>query len=188
MVLSVELKEYYNEHATFSDHENVKANQIVERIENFIKHFLEHTKLEELPYTFGNLLHQGSSYEGLKVIKPDEFDLMLPLKLNEPDWEITKPYGPYETPGYFFIKKKRIYLNPKEIKQTFQSILQKVINRIQQRNTITLRASSGPALTLNVCYDDNLKMSIDIVPAISLNGMLAHGMKHTSTIVLGICC
>jgi hypothetical protein len=76
--LEKELLLYYNKYVNISDCEMIRAKQVLEDIKSFVSTFLQ----KQYPNVLGDLIDCGSCKEGLKVIRPDEFDVMIPLHTN----------------------------------------------------------------------------------------------------------
>ncbi|XP_033108690.1 cyclic GMP-AMP synthase-like isoform X2 [Anneissia japonica] len=177
MSLLGELRQYRKDYVEIPQSEQTRAREIVEEIK---REFQQHNSGS--PYNFGQIFHQGSSYEGLKVIKADEFDLLVPLNLNNRDWKITTS-SQRGTSGYYMITKQHGSsvatfdnfteqggLIPARVRQNMQSVVQKAVNSMGGRHfSINLRPT-GPAITLHVIYDYSKELSIDIVPCLQVNG------------------
>ncbi|XP_033110280.1 mitochondrial dynamics protein MID51-like [Anneissia japonica] len=181
-----ELIYYYDTHVKIPAPKQNRASEVVDKIKSNLQLFMEDSET----FVFGDIMCQGSSYEGLKVIKPNEFDLLLPLILKNSEWRYNKVEN-----GYVFIKKLQrshdtmtpydkvivnyVYLSPIDIRRNMQSILHKVLEKIRRSCNVhvTLR-ENGPALTLQVRYDNSCEMSIDIVPSISMRGKLFVAKRH----------
>ncbi|XP_033108695.1 cyclic GMP-AMP synthase-like [Anneissia japonica] len=179
MSLLGELRQYRKDYVEIPQSEQTRAKEIVKEIK---REFQQHNNGS--PYNFGQIVHQGSSYEGLKVIKADEFDLLVTLNLNNHDWKITTS-SQRGTSGYYMITKQHGSsvatfdnfteqggLIPAKVRQNMQSVVQKAVNSMGGRHfSINLRPT-GPAITLHVVYDysKELSIDIDIVPCLQLNG------------------
>ncbi|XP_033116347.1 mitochondrial dynamics protein MID51-like [Anneissia japonica] len=188
--LLMELRRYYHNHAAIPVHRRKAAIEVVEAIKCFLQRFVKNDWTTN--YTFGNIMAQGSGYEGLQVIEPDEFDLLLPLMLKNSNWK----YSKYQSSGYVFITKIQgyvfntktpydnaifndVYLSPIAIKRKMQSIVKRAVDNMVFPNVqrVTLR-ESGPALTLEVLYDGSRRMSIDVVPSIKIGNKLVVAKRH----------
>ncbi|XP_033116348.1 cyclic GMP-AMP synthase-like [Anneissia japonica] len=194
--LLMELRRYYRDYVAIPVDKRYRAFEVVEDIKNSLQKFVQDES--KTNYTFGDIMPQGSSYEGLKVVEPNEFDLLLPLILKDSEWRSTEAAGSeYHAPGYVFIRKcisntktpyddaidNDVYLSPIEIKRKMQSIVQRAVKKLDFPNVqrVTLR-ESGPALTLEVIYDDDdygsRKMFIDIVPSMNIRNKLFVAKRH----------
>ncbi|XP_071949315.1 cyclic GMP-AMP synthase-like [Antedon mediterranea] len=194
-----ELRSYLKTDVTFTKLEQTQAKKAVQKIREYF-HKFEHSS----PFNFKQIYHQGSSYEGLKVIAADEFDLLIPLNLKSTDWKITRPTE-NDLDSYFWIEKsqkskkseksensnekyqtfdnlgliEQERLIPAKVRQSMQSTVQKAVNSMKDLGMIINLAGSGPAIKLNVEYDDKV-LSIDIVPGLTLNGrqFVAKSPRH----------
>ncbi|XP_033108718.1 cyclic GMP-AMP synthase-like [Anneissia japonica] len=172
-----ELRQYRIKNVDIPHDEQTRAKAIVQDIKQKFQQYNSGS-----PYNFRQIFHQGSSYEGLKVIKADEFDLLVPLNLNNHDWIIATS-SQQGTSGYYMITKQHGStvttcdnfteqggLIPAKVRQNMQSVVQRAVNSMSDRNfSINLRPT-GPAITLHVVYDHGKELSIDIVPCLQLNG------------------
>ncbi|XP_071965974.1 cyclic GMP-AMP synthase-like [Antedon mediterranea] len=185
--LLLELRNYLKTEVTFTKLEQTQAKEAVQKIREAF-HKFQHSS----PFNFKQIYHQGSSYEGLKVIAADEFDLLIPLNLKSSDWKIKEPKEK-DLGNYFWIEKSEKSQNsnendktfddlieqerliPEKVRKCMQSTVQKAVNGMTGM-TINLR-SSGPAITLK--FNDK-KLSIDIVPGLILNGrhFVAKSPRH----------
>ncbi|XP_033125621.1 uncharacterized protein LOC117123719, partial [Anneissia japonica] len=172
-----ELRQYRIKYVDIPHDEQTRAKAIVQNIKLKFQQYNSGS-----PYNFRQIFHQGSSYEGLKVIKADEFDLLVPLNLNNHDWIIATS-SQQGTSGYYMITKQHGSavttcdnfteqggLIPAKVRQNMQSVVQRAVNSMSGRNfSINLRPT-GPAITLHVVYDHGKESFIDIVPCLQLNG------------------
>ncbi|XP_044737675.1 cyclic GMP-AMP synthase-like [Chrysoperla carnea] len=142
---------------------------------------------------FQSILYAGSYYEGLKIGKPDEYDLDLIFKLpiNYDALEITS--SP-EKPGYvririsdlehrrllkdqYWSERYKVMANwfdenkffiPDKFRYWLQSVVQKTINRYTYDSDQWIcYSTSGPAITLHVEKDD-IEFSVDLVPVLQM--------------------
>ncbi|XP_033108691.1 cyclic GMP-AMP synthase-like isoform X3 [Anneissia japonica] len=177
MSLLGELRQYRKDYVEIPQSEQIRAREIVEEIKREFQQYNSGS-----PYNFGQIFHQGSSYEGLKVIKADEFDLLVPLNLNNHDWKIT-PSSQRGTSGYYMITKQHASsvatfdnfteqggLIPAKVRQNMQSVVQRAVNSMGGRHFSVDLGHTGPAITIHVVYDYGKELSIDIVPCLQLNG------------------
>ena len=151
----------------------------------------------------GQLMHTGSFYEGLKVIAPDEFDVMMPLMLEPKMWELHNGKASLcGAAGYWFVRrtKREVFplgaspwdmslargcLSPSKIISRFIGLIQKGINRLGSTSEYVIRLrKSGPAITLDVTYDGHKRLSIDLVPAVSAGGVCVVAKEHPSALQL----
>ncbi|XP_071965971.1 cyclic GMP-AMP synthase-like receptor 3 [Antedon mediterranea] len=183
------LRKYFHEHVSIPVVEQKRAKTVVEKIKLILE-----DNFKTSNFVFGTIYHQGSSYEGLKVIREDEFDLLVPIKMGTDLWKAEENAEGCNThsSGYYFIKKVRNgathlndcvvngYINPISTFRQMQSLVQGVVNQINQELFgITARQSvNGPALTINVTYDSRKQLSIDIVPCIELDGTRYVAKRH----------
>ncbi|XP_044730046.1 cyclic GMP-AMP synthase-like [Chrysoperla carnea] len=148
--------------------------------------------------TFQSILYAGSYFEGLKVGKPDEYDLDLIFKLpiNYDELEITS--SP-ERPGYVKIRLSDLehrrlvkdqhwnecyrkvmakwfdddkFFLPDKFRFWLQSVVQKTLNRYICSNELAVYVStSGPAITLHVLKASTwqrIEFSVDLVPVLRI--------------------
>ncbi|XP_033108720.1 cyclic GMP-AMP synthase-like [Anneissia japonica] len=187
-----ELRKYFMDHVAIPVADQKRAKSVLEKIKQV---FQRHIKAS-CNHDFGDIFHQGSSYDGLKVMKEDEFDLLVPLKMVTVGvWEAVEAEGVNgcNAPGYYFMKKAEKHvatsldrcivngnLSPISTFRHMQSLVQGVINRMNKELpdiTMTLRVSE-PALTLDVVYGRNEKLSVDVVPCIELGGRYYVAKRH----------
>ncbi|XP_071965973.1 cyclic GMP-AMP synthase-like receptor 3 [Antedon mediterranea] len=179
------LRSYLLNEVNIPQHEQTQAKDAIQKIKNvFVRS--HHSS----PFNFRQIFHQGSSYEGLKVIAADEFDLLVPLNLST-NWRITG--GGLD--GYYLIEKTSHYtdstlgnliedgrLNPDRVRRSMQSTVQTVVNGIGDLGMRINLSYSGPAITLDVGYNGR-SMSIDIVPSLNIGGrhFVAKSPRHLHT-------
>ena len=171
-----------------------RAKRVVEEIKQMVMSHLQETCPS---LGIGQLMHTGSVYEGLKVIRPDEFDVMMPLKLEPKIWKLDEGKASLRgADGYWFVRRKELgsiplgaspwdksligdCLSPSKIISRFIGLIQKGINRQESTSEYEIRLrKSGPAITLDVRYDGYKHLSIDLVPAVSVGGVCVVAKNH----------
>ncbi|XP_069686215.1 cyclic GMP-AMP synthase-like receptor [Periplaneta americana] len=142
---------------------------------------------------YSRLCGAGSYYDGLKVGKPEEYDMdvvmRLPINYNDviidnsgvpaafTKVKITKAMDhlrqhPEWTSKYRFMdswRNKGDYLLRTEFLSWIESVVNKALNRLAKKETQLLISltKSGPAMTFNITIPpDNTKVDVDFVPVI----------------------
>ena len=132
------------------------------------------------------LVDMGSSFENLKVRKPDEYDLM--LAVHNTGLQVVSS----EVPGFFYIKElyprinnetafkswrwidfvecmEENFLSPVKVRGSFHSMMHRFLKQHHDsRYTMNMR-QSGPAIEVSVAWTGK-SMTIDFVPTISIMG------------------
>ena len=139
----------------------------------------------------------GSTAEGLKVIRPNEFDVELHIDVGSIRFEIID-CGEFE---YVFIEivdemdAERLHafttshkfengyiamcFNPRKVRTYFQSMIQRAINEIDERSVYFLKSGTvGPAITVWIHHLTFGKISIDLVPLIQIKGFELVAKPH----------
>ncbi|XP_071943849.1 cyclic GMP-AMP synthase-like receptor 3 [Antedon mediterranea] len=176
------LRSFYYKHAVIDESEQEAARRVLEKIiEKFEMYTSTSTK-----YTFGELICQGSSFEGLRVTKPIEFDLLLPIKLD--GHTFLKEMK--EAPGYYYIYYsghvwKKVdtdgiqVLSPVKMQHTMQAVVNEAVKFMEKelpRYEIRMR-DHGAAKLLNVKCTD-VTIDIDLVPAVGYEGNYYVAKRH----------
>ncbi|XP_044734831.1 cyclic GMP-AMP synthase-like isoform X2 [Chrysoperla carnea] len=173
------------------DEKKVTSAFFTKFIDSFVKEMKKADKLFENMYQ--TILHAGSYYDGLKVGKPDEYDLDLIFKLPIDYNEIKITSSPGK-PGYVKLKVSELeYLRliknqhwndrynvmadwfdnnkffiPDKFRCWLQSVVQNTFNQHKFPNELMVTfTTSGPAITLHVEKGD-IKFSIDLVPVLKM--------------------
>ena len=129
------------------------------------------------------VVDMGSSSDGLKVVAPDEYDVMLVVKTTE-----LEAFGSSDVPGYYTLNTPRIIfesmdygyrwidldkcmshhrLKPDLVRRSFESMMHNVVNYDRSYN-LHMR-KSGPAIEVGVKWSGG-SMTIDFVPAVKIRG------------------
>lgn len=168
-----------------------QATRVVEDVKKMFLRYC-HDKLPDLDIL--GLRNTGSAEEGLKVIKADEFDVMIHLNLDSQRWHLEESDL---APGYWYIKTSTdvitaqsfspsprqisgSLLQPNMIIRQFQSIIQKSVNLGGTKYDIRT-STHGPAITLAVTYEvygEQRHLDIDLVPSISLGSTWLVAKPH----------
>lgn len=185
--LHTQLTHYYRSYVQVPNKEMKLAQKVVDDVKKMFLDYMRH-HVSDIPVV--DLLDTGSATEGLKVIRADEFDVMIQLGLDQDQWHIEHAD---EAPGYWQITNTSVgipsewtrlcsgnSLQPSLIISRFQSIIQKMINIPCKYG---IRPSvHGPAITLNVTYTDDMgnlkRLDIDFVPAVCLDNTWVVAKPH----------
>ncbi|XP_069681544.1 cyclic GMP-AMP synthase-like receptor isoform X2 [Periplaneta americana] len=156
------------------------------RLKNVLLELTER-KMKTIDETFQELYCQpifvGSYYENLRVGHPNEFDINLELRLpisnsnimietskTEPGFakiKVNKKFHPHVSQAVINKIESWLddgYMCKDKILQWLQGIVDKVIRNMEWPDDMTVtRSMSGPAVTLNVTYNDK-EFSVDFVP------------------------
>ena len=197
------LEEYYENYVEIPESQMERAQQAVEDIKN---EYLEHIR-ENLSTFKVEMVDSGSTAEGLKVIDPDEFDVMLVVEIqNLPECENIKLQPGRETlpdaNGFYHITFKQDYvqemqsrrvrsswpnlskwkengfLSPVKARSAFQSLSTQIFNNYDSYDVSTY--TIGPAVTVEVKYQNNppRRLSIDFVPAFKFGSEVYVAKPH----------
>ncbi|KAK7873058.1 hypothetical protein R5R35_000342 [Gryllus longicercus] len=186
-VLDFPLHEVTTESIRLSENERKKYTHNLEKI---LESIINQMKTDEtFKCLYRNMGYTGSSYENLKISKPNEFDINLMFV-----WPTDACQVIYDTkqPGYVKLKinlenpalkkkrdevptfdkqiKKWIDKNGFLMRDKFKSWMQgrvfKVLEAISVEGTEVKQSSSGPAITLKIQQPlEDLKYSLDLVPS-----------------------
>ena len=186
--LAESLNNYHDDYANIEEHDMARAMEVVSDIKESILLYFH----DKFPGLVSDLQDSGSVAEGLKVIRPNEFDVMIPLNLNTRCLTLRSDYN---VPGFYileenfnesrnegllgdFIKEdfEMSYLSPERLRQFFQGKMQKAINRIPHYDITS--GNKGPAVLLDVTYDRYRKTSIDFVPVLNVENIQVVAKPH----------
>ena len=191
------LEEIYVEKVKLDEEERDKSNRIIEFIrEVLIRRMCENNGFFNTMYR--ELYYTGSSYDGLKICEPDEYDLNLNLDPKIPELRIIrdegcKPgyvlYGFYKEvlPKYMLnpfsqevlqlIKKmkNKYVMDPNKVKRWVQDILNETLpslrNQFGHYGILDVEVNGdGTALTLNVISKSGHYVDVDLVPVFNIKG------------------
>ena len=131
------------------------------------------------------MVDMGSSSDGLKVVAPDEYDVMLVVENTR-----LKACESSDVPGYYTLQKPNYVreaanfeyrwisldkcmvgklLKPDKVRQSFESMMHKVENgQSDSKYKLDMR-KSGPAIEVGVSWSGR-SMTIDFVPAVKIRG------------------
>ncbi|ELT92868.1 hypothetical protein CAPTEDRAFT_196697 [Capitella teleta] len=177
------LKTYYDQHVSIDKEEKKKMDDIYISLKIDIKNYLE------LPFTIGGLIDRGSNPEELKVIKQDEYDLLVKLNVSGSYWTSQVHE---EDSRYMSIKArgkdpnvpanliKDGKLSAAHVRNNFHSAVQKYVSNYNRRNNLKLALSThGPAKTLHVKDVSGKQLfDVDLVPLVKLGKNWLIGKPH----------
>ena len=157
-----------------------EADQIYNLVKSEVRNYISQYKNDAV-----TMVDMGSSSDGLKVVAPDEYDVMLVVETTNLD-----PSRSQEVPGYYYMLRtqggvsegarrwrwleldgcvKDGYLRADMVRNSFQSMMQTVVNG-HTGSTYKLHIrQSGPAIEVGVSWSGK-SLTIDFVPAVKVNG------------------
>ena len=170
--LSDKLKEYYDSYVKIPAEKMSNASQVVENIKRCILDYFSRCQSQ---FNITEMKGTGSCREGLKVINPDEYDVMVSVRLDGMSWAVV----PSDHPNFFEVRKTGRasspydeYLTggcicPNRLRYSFQGKIQRAVNNLRMYK-IALE-THGPAITVKVCYGEGKTVHIDFVPSVEVN-------------------
>ncbi len=180
------LQEYYMSYVCIPGPAMKMAQAVVDDIR---LHILEHVQKEQPQLGVSELTLTGSCREGLKVITPDEFDVLIPLYLENSGWTLLPSS---HTPGYYRVHQKEEtqslsspfdacvvgdgYLSPQAIQQAFQGIVQDALNGYSH-NKVQI-SGSNRGIMIHVQYTPTDSLWIGLRPAVVLDDKLVTAQPH----------
>lgn len=177
------LKWYYDKRVSIDKHEKKKMDDIYISLKEDIKKNLA------LPFAIDKLIDRGSNPEELKVIKQDEYDLLVKLNVPGSYWTMQEHE---EDSRYMCIKARgkdpdvpeilirNGKLSAAHVRSNFHASVQKYVNAYTRRSNLKLALSThGPATTLHVKDDyENKLFDVDLVPLVKLGKHWLIGKPH----------
>ena len=179
-MLATNLDEHFRLNVEIDSQLKREAKKIYKLVKSQVQNYILDSGHDEV-----TLLDMGSSPEGLKVVAPDEYDVML-VVINRLLRATTKR----EAPGYSHIhyppkiKEAKIqyrwiqfdecmdgyYLSPDLVRRSFQSMMQKIINDLKDKRYKLKMRQSGPGIEVSVSVLDKMMIHIDFVPTVQIQG------------------
>ncbi|ELU11379.1 hypothetical protein CAPTEDRAFT_199911 [Capitella teleta] len=144
-----------------------------------IRDFLQ----QELEFSIGKLIGRGSSHEGLKIRKPDEFDVLIPIEIDDAYWCVEDFHEDncFVTIASRYAWEQAGVLPAASIRTKFQGAVQRFVNKYIRGYKLK-PSTHGPAVTLDV-YDGNRKLfSVDLVPLVRLEGNWLVAKPHPASV------
>ncbi len=178
------LHKYHESYAKITDREMSVAKKVVDDIK---EHVLGYVKSNCSDLEITQMRDTGSCHEGLKVICPDEFDVMFTIQLDDSSWQVVCCQG---HDAFYEIRKRHTidqtspyyryttddFLCPRTVQRYLYGKVQKALNGFQKY--FTTLESHGPAITLKVRYDEGRVLYIDFVPSVAIGGILLVPKPH----------
>ncbi|ELU15551.1 hypothetical protein CAPTEDRAFT_189416 [Capitella teleta] len=148
----------------------------------------------EVNFAFGKPILRGSAGEGLKIIRQDEYDVLMPLKISESHWECVQyphdsRYVKLEERG----KDENIpdqlrmdnCLNAAAVWSKCLGAVQKFANyyNAESSGTHKIRVSShGPAITIHVTDHKGLIFDADLIPMVKVGDNWLISKRHPNAV------
>ena len=178
-MLATNLDEHFRLNIEIDSKLKQDADKIYELVKSQVQNYILDNGHDEV-----TLVDTGSSPEGLKVVAPDEYDVMLVVVNRELDATTKR-----EAPGYshihvpFIRNEAKIqyrwiqfdecmdgyYLSPDLVRRSFQSMMQKIINDLKDKRYKLKMRQSGPGIKVSVSWLDKI-IHIDFVPTVKIQG------------------
>ncbi|XP_043938245.1 inositol 1,4,5-trisphosphate receptor-interacting protein-like [Protopterus annectens] len=181
---------------SFTSDEIQTQRELTENVVKKLLNKMRELSVSGDPVIEEDIIGTGSSFEGLKVREELEFDFMIPIcSLSpyslRPEFgtdkrgmkTILNMFGQirciqlhnviesqsryYKKPADF--KEKfcdRDYLSPKRIREWFQSLADRAVIHIKEKNMDLTFSQQGPARTLKININKQKTISVDLVPAV----------------------
>ncbi|ELT91029.1 hypothetical protein CAPTEDRAFT_189371 [Capitella teleta] len=184
--LGARLNSYYEDSVAVDSWEMERMTDIYRHLKSEVRIFLQ----RQLPFDIGDPIDRGSSHEGLKIRRADEFDVLIPLEISGSNWsfenyaldncfvKIVERGHDYFIPSNL---RQGNYLSAAQVRASFQSAVQRFINKYVG-GYLLKTSTHGPAFTLDV-YDGFTKLfSVDLVPLIKLGNTWAVAKPHPDSV------
>ncbi|ELU14417.1 hypothetical protein CAPTEDRAFT_208411 [Capitella teleta] len=192
--LDEKLESYYEQKAVIEPTEFDRVFRIYEKLKSRINKFLS----KHLLLDIGVFIDRGSASEGLKVSKPDEFDVLIPLKLSGLHWDFedfssdpsfVRIIEVTEDPRIPYKFKQDGCLSAARVRSSFQGAIQKCVRYFKLHSkdmifNLTRASTHGPAITLDMYVSPNdggrvqLLFSVDLVPLVILGNTWLVAKPH----------
>ncbi|ELU07378.1 hypothetical protein CAPTEDRAFT_203641 [Capitella teleta] len=124
-----------------------------------------------------------SSHEDMKIRKPDEFDVLIPIETDDADWRLRDFHEDdcFVTIAPCYVWGQAGVLSAASIRARFQGAVQRFVNKYIRGYKLK-PSTHGPAVTLDV-YDGNRKLfSVDLVPLVRLEGNWLVAKPHPASV------
>ncbi|ELT87110.1 hypothetical protein CAPTEDRAFT_191627 [Capitella teleta] len=180
--LDAQLNSYYESSVAVYSQEMKRMTDIYRDLKSDVRAFLQ----RQLPFDIGDPIDRGSSHEGLKIRRADEFDVLIPLVISGSHWsfenyavdncfvKIVERGHDYSIPSNL---RQGNYLSAAHVRASFQSAVQRFVNKYV--GGYKLKPSThGPAFTLDVCDGFTKLFSVDLVPLIKLGNTWVVAKPH----------
>ena len=195
------VNQYYESYVKISDEQMSQASHVVENIKQCI---LDYFCTFHPKWNITEMKDTGSCREGLKLINPDEFDVMFSIQLNRNSWQLVPSRN---HPNFFEVRKTGqdssaydTYISngsicPRLLRSAFQGKIQKAVNRVikmpwfralfigetpktaKDKYNISLE-THGPAITVKAFYGEGKTVHIDFVPSVEINKIIVVPKPH----------
>ncbi|XP_064645503.1 cyclic GMP-AMP synthase-like receptor [Lineus longissimus] len=115
--LQESLERYFRNHVEIDSSEMEEAKSVAWEI---AKHFREDLK-KRSQLDFMDIIPVGSSFDGLKVAPPNEFDMIIPIKMDIRNWEVVDGRNAVlggvsmDAPGFYLVRKVTSRTFPKRV-------------------------------------------------------------------------
>ncbi|ELU08455.1 hypothetical protein CAPTEDRAFT_189394 [Capitella teleta] len=192
--LDEKLENYYEQRSVIEPTEFDRVFRIYEKLKSILYIFLS----EHLQLDIDIFIDRGSASEGLKVSKPDEFDVLIPLKLSGLHWDFEDFSGDPSFVRIIEVKedpcipskfKQDGCLSAARVRSSFQGAIQKCVSNFKLHSKdmlfkLTRASTHGPAITLDLYVPLNnegrvqLLFSVDLVPLVILGNTWLVAKPH----------
>ncbi|ELT96729.1 hypothetical protein CAPTEDRAFT_196640 [Capitella teleta] len=177
----------------YKDYVDINPSEMAEMMEIYNKVILEvitFLKEDDRCCDIDFPIGRGSSFEGLKVVEPDEFDVLIPVNISQKNWlmeECRKDPWFARIIGVNGLDDNSIPLNCKDgkylsatfVHSSFQGGIQRFVNNYGGAYELNV-STKGPAITLHVRDASRKLFSVDVVPLVQLEKtwLIAKPPKH----------
>jgi len=179
------LDDIFNRQIILNKDEVKRARSIVKDI--ICRDFINQMKREDKLFNslYHSIYYTGSFYQGLRISKPDEFDLNVVLNVRpehfslltyKEDESIPHGYARYCCDGNNDNPEKKFFqngcLSPQLLRNWFKGVFSKALKKFEntyEQVNFFKHTESGPAMTLRVDLNDHGgEICIDLVPVVSV--------------------
>ena len=176
--INTKLENHFGSNVDIKPELRAEADGIYSLVKYKVKNYISNYKDNAV-----TVVDMGSSSDGLKVVAPDEYDVMLMVETTD-----LEAFESSDVPGYYTLNTPRVIfeslnygyrwidldkcmshhrLKPDLVRRSFESMMHNVVNYDRSYN-LHMR-KSGPAIEVGVKWSGR-SMTIDFVPAVKIRG------------------
>ena len=189
--LQIQLDHYHKTYCMIASWEMDRAKEVVEDVKKMILNF---TRQNLRAFRVIALRDTGSTEEGLKVIKADEFDVLMHLELDPETWILKESEA---AAGYWAVTKRDPvssdsldefcngqHLLPGSVVKHVQAMLERMVNFTSGKYEVS---NAGPAMTLSVMYNIHgrtKRLEVNLIPVLNQNSVWVEAKPHPRSSVI----
>ncbi|ELU04393.1 hypothetical protein CAPTEDRAFT_223516 [Capitella teleta] len=185
--LTNQMEVFYRKHVAVNQREMDRMASIYDSLKSPIRDFLQ----QHLPFDIGDLIERGNTFDGPKITKPHEINVLVPLEIPESYWRFedcpsdrcfVKISERWRDPAVHSNLKMDGFLSASRVRALFLGVVQRLADKYMVGTFILKPCSVGPGMTLEVHRGITKLISVHLMPLVKLGDTWLIAKPHPKAV------